>query len=136
VREIFDRAISQRGPMLVAAICFFFSPARHLTRFKCNKLLPHRSIEHAKLYWDRRDTIPVGTERERAEQRAPDHRTLNRTADRERENAQSFAGDGEDRVGDGRSDRGDTRFADAVGASGDCTICTSTFGISSMRSTW
>jgi hypothetical protein len=42
VREIFDRAISQRGPMLVAAICFFFSPARHLTRLSGTELLPHR----------------------------------------------------------------------------------------------
>jgi hypothetical protein len=31
--------------MLVAAICFFFSPARRLTRFSGTELLPHRSNE-------------------------------------------------------------------------------------------
>jgi hypothetical protein len=31
--RFFDRAISQRGAILVTTICFFFSPARHLTRF-------------------------------------------------------------------------------------------------------
>ena len=73
----------------------------------------HRSNEHAKFCWDRCDAISVATERERAEQRARDHHILNRTADREGKNAQPFAGRGEDRIGDGRSDRGDTRFADA-----------------------
>jgi len=67
--RFFDRAISQRGAMPAAAISFFFSPARHLTRFKCNELLPHRSIERAKFCWDRCDAISVGTERERAERR-------------------------------------------------------------------
>jgi hypothetical protein len=46
--RFFDRAISQRGAMLVAAICFFFSPARHLTRFSGTELLPHRSNERAR----------------------------------------------------------------------------------------
>jgi hypothetical protein len=43
--RFFDRAISQRGAILVATICFFFSPARHLTRFSGTELLPHRSNE-------------------------------------------------------------------------------------------
>jgi hypothetical protein len=50
---VIDRAISQRGAMLVAATCIFFSPARHLTRFGSDELLPHRSNEHAKFFWDR-----------------------------------------------------------------------------------
>jgi hypothetical protein len=41
--RFFDRAISQR--VAVATICFFFSPARHLTRFSGTELLPHRSNE-------------------------------------------------------------------------------------------
>jgi hypothetical protein len=48
MREIFYRAISQRGAMLVAAGRIFFAPSRHLTRFGGDELLPHRSNERAK----------------------------------------------------------------------------------------
>jgi hypothetical protein len=55
VREIFDRAISQRGASSSPAICFFFSPALHLTRFSGIALSPHRSNKSARIFATRRD---------------------------------------------------------------------------------
>jgi hypothetical protein len=58
-----------------------------------------------------------------------------RTADSEGQNAQPFASGGEDGVGDGRPNRSATEAQAPVGASDEWTTWTSTFGISSMRST-
>jgi hypothetical protein len=53
--------MSQRGATLVTAIRFFFSRARHLTRFSSNELLPHRSNERAEFCSDHCDAFSVAT---------------------------------------------------------------------------
>jgi hypothetical protein len=55
MREIFDRGMSQRGASSSPRSAFFFSPARHLTRFSGIALPPHRSNKSARIFATRGD---------------------------------------------------------------------------------